>query len=150
MIVGEWFMIFNKRPNELFKSLRLFYSSIFNQIQTFKIELNFHNLKLFFRNKFFSTVASCLLDFAELTTAAPIATFMQELNEKKTLHAEQLAVALPNLACYLSCLQYEQVSSKNTVLTIKTNWLNINWSLCVLNYKVCGNNYNTQITILIS
>jgi hypothetical protein len=47
-----------------------------------------------------------------LTPAAPIATFMQELSDKKALHADQLAVALPNLACYLSCLQYEQVSYK--------------------------------------
>lgn len=53
---------------------------------------------------------SCLLDFTELTPAAPVATFMQELNEKKTLSVDQLAIALPNLSCYMSCLPYEQVT----------------------------------------
>jgi hypothetical protein len=76
--------------------------------------LTFENC--FRRTKFFSTVASCLVDFAELTPAAPVATFMQELSEKKTLHAEQLAVALPNLACYLSCFQYEQVNTVTCLL----------------------------------
>jgi hypothetical protein len=51
-----------------------------------------------------------LLDFNELTPAAPVATFMQELNEKKTLSVDQLAIALPNLSCYMSCLPYEQVT----------------------------------------
>ena len=33
----------------------------------------------------------------------------QEMNDRKTLSTAQIDACLPNLACYLSCLSYEQV-----------------------------------------
>ena len=51
----------------------------------------------------------CLLDFNELSPAVPVATFFQEMNDRKNLSSEFLELSLPNLACYLSCIPFEQV-----------------------------------------
>ena len=51
----------------------------------------------------------CLLDFNELSPAVPVATFFQEMNDRKNLSSEFLELSLPNLARYLSCIPFEQV-----------------------------------------
>ena len=54
-------------------------------------------------------IVQCLLDFNELSPAVPVATFFQEMNDRKNLSSEFLELSLPNLACYLSCIPFEQV-----------------------------------------
>ena len=62
------------------------------------------------RQKFFNTIVQCLLDFTELSPAVPVGTFFQEMNERKNISSEFLELSLPNLACYLSCIPFEQVN----------------------------------------
>jgi hypothetical protein len=70
----------------------------------------FHmELQAVHRQKFFNTIVQCLLDFNDLSPSVPVATFFQEMNERKTLSTEFLELCLPNLACYLSCVPFEQV-----------------------------------------
>ena len=61
------------------------------------------------RQKFFNTIVQCLLDFNELSPAVPVATFFQEMNDRKDISSEFLELSLPNLSCYLACIPFEQV-----------------------------------------
>ncbi len=61
------------------------------------------------RQKFFNTIVQCLMDFSELCPSVPVAIFFQEMNERRTLSTQHLERCLPNLACYLSCIPFEQV-----------------------------------------
>lgn len=70
------------------------------------------------RQKFFHTIVQCLLDFTELSPAVPVATFFQEMNDRKNISSEFLELSLPNLACYLSCIPFEQVNSNGNLVPI--------------------------------
>ena len=72
------------------------------------------------RQKFFNTIVQCLLDFTELSPAVPVGTFFQEMNERKNISSEFLELSLPNLACYLSCIPFEQVNSNYYLVPIST------------------------------
>lgn len=75
------------------------------------------------RQKFFNTVVQCLLDFNELSPSVPVATFFQEMNERKTISTELLELSLPNLACYLSCVPFELVSACNQTMSLTMMWM---------------------------
>ena len=78
-------------------------NGIFSKLFLMEMEVNK-------RQKFFNTLVQCLLDFTELNPSAPVALFMQEMNDKKTLSLEDFDVCLPNLACYFKCTQFEVAS----------------------------------------
>ena len=81
------------------------------------------------RQKFFNTVVQCLLDFNELNPSVALATFFQEMNDRKTISADYLQLSLPNLACYLSCVPFEQVKEWSNVFLPCDQFLRRLWNL---------------------
>lgn len=67
------------------------------------------------RQRFFNTLVQCLLDFTDLSPSAPVAMFMQEMNDKKALAMDDFEICLPNLATYFRCTQFEMASNWNNV-----------------------------------
>ena len=84
------------------------------------------------RLKFFNAIVQCLLDFNELNPSVPVATFFQEMNDRKTITAEFLQLSLPNLACYLSCVPFEQVKEWSNVFPHADQFFRRLWTMCVL------------------
>ena len=81
------------------------------------------------RLKFFNTIVQCLMDFSEVNPSVPVATFFQEMNDRKTITAHYLQLSLPNLACYLSCIPFEQIKEWEKVFPPCDQFFRRLWSL---------------------
>ena len=81
------------------------------------------------RYRFFNTVVQCLQDFNELNPSIPVATFFQEMNDRKSISAEYLQLSLPNLACYLSCVPFDQVKDWANVFLHSDQFLRRLWTM---------------------
>ena len=90
------------------------------------------------RYRFFNTVVQCLQDFTELNPSIPVATFFQEMNDRKSITAEYLQLSLPNLACYLSCVPFDQVKDWGNVFLHSDQFLRRLWTLS------CGSSSKTS------
>ena len=54
-------------------------------------------------------MALALTDFPELNPAAPLQLLLEVLNEQKQLSCTQIALMLPNMACYFDCLPIDLI-----------------------------------------
>lgn len=81
------------------------------------------------RQKFFNTIVQCLLDFNELNPSVPVATFFQEMNDRKSITADYLQLSLPNLASYLSCIPFEQIKEWGNVFPPCDQFLRRLWTI---------------------
>ena len=81
------------------------------------------------RLKFFNAIVQCLLDFNELNPSVPVATFFQEMNDRKTITADYLQLSLPNLACYLSCIPFDQIKEWSNVFPQADQFFRRLWTL---------------------
>jgi hypothetical protein len=69
------------------------------------------------------------LDFTELNPSAPVAMFMQEMNERKSLSLDDFEVCLPNLACYFKNTQFEMASKWQDVFGPAETFFRRLWGL---------------------
>ena len=101
------------------------------------------------RYRFFNTIVQCLQDFVELNPSVPVATFFQEMNDRKSITSEYLQLSLPNLACYLSCVPFDQVKDWGNVFQYCDQFLRRLWTLsCGSSTSRGSSNAETSVTRL--
>jgi hypothetical protein len=101
------------------------------------------------RLRFFNAIVECLLDFNELNPSVPVATFFQEMNDRKTITAEFLQLSLPNLACYLSCVPFEQDKEWSNVFPHADQFFRRLWTMCVLSHHIFSRILNFLFLIVV-
>lgn len=93
-------------PGEVGAIARQFFRCILHQLTPNKVFIQLFQTQVpeQMKQSFFKTMASALTDFAELTPAAPLQLLLESLNDQKQLSPAQIALMLPNMACYFECL----------------------------------------------
>lgn len=93
-------------PGEVGAIARQFLRCLLHQLTPNKVFIQLFQTQVpeQMKQSFFKTMASALTDFAELTPAAPLQLLLESLNDQKQLSPAQIALMLPNMACYLECL----------------------------------------------
>ena len=93
-------------PGEVGAIARQFLRCLLHQLTPNKVFIQLFQTQVpeDMKQSFFKTMASALTDFVELTPAAPLQLLLESLNEQKQLSPAQIAMMLPNMACYFECL----------------------------------------------
>lgn len=93
-------------PGEVGAIARQFLRCLLHQLTPNKVFIQLFQTQVpeEMKQSFFKTMASALTDFVELTPAAPLQLLLESLNEQKQLSPAQIAMILPNVACYFECL----------------------------------------------
>ncbi|XP_057379206.1 protein unc-79 homolog [Daphnia carinata] len=100
-------------PGEVGAIARQFLRCLLHQLTPNKVFIQLFQTQVpeQMKQSFFKTMASALTDFAELTPAAPLQLLLESLNEQKQLSPAQIAMILPNVACYFECLPPLELSA---------------------------------------
>jgi hypothetical protein len=101
-------------PGEVGAIARQFLRCLLHQLTPNKVFIQLFQTQVpeEMKQSFFKTMASALTDFAELTPAAPLQLLLESLNEQKQLSPAQIAMMLPNVACYIECLPPLELSAQ--------------------------------------
>lgn len=93
-------------PGEVGSIARQFLRCILHQLTPNKVFVQLFQTQVpdQMKQSFFKTMAVALTDFSELSPAAPLQLLLESLNEQKQLSPTQIALMLPNMACYFECL----------------------------------------------
>ena len=93
-------------PGEVGSIARQFLRCILHQLTPNKVFVQLFQTQVpdQMKQSFFKTMAVALTDFSELSPAAPFQLLLECLNEQKQLSPTQIALMLPNMACYFECL----------------------------------------------
>lgn len=93
-------------PGEVGSIARQFLRCILHQLTPNKVFVQLFQTQVPDQMKlsFFKTMAVALTDFSELSPVAPLQLLLESLNDQKQLSPTQIALMLPNMACYFECL----------------------------------------------